>query len=80
MGWYSDLNAWAAKVSNRISKRHRRIAASVLMLCWGAGICFRWPVEPVFFFIIAFQLAFTSLFMKDQIPESTKKSRATKAR
>jgi hypothetical protein len=50
------------------------------MLCWGAATYFRWPVEPVFFFIIAFQLAFTSLFMKDKTPKSTKKSRATKAR
>lgn len=80
MGWYTYINTWAEKVSNRISKRHRRIAAGVLMLCWGAATYFRWPVEPVFFFIIAFQLAFSSLFIKDEIPKSTKKSRTVKTR
>ena len=70
MGWYADTNAWAEKVSKRISKRQRRIAAAVLMLGWGAAIYFRWPVNPVFFFIPAFQLGFSSLFMEDQAPKT----------
>lgn len=74
MSWYSSFNAWTAKVSNRISRRHRLIAAFVVMLGWGASIIFRWPVEPVFFFVIAMQLAFSSLFVKNETPQLKKKT------
>lgn len=68
MGWYADTNAWAAKISKRISKRQRRIAAAVLTLAWGAAIYFRWPVNPMFFIIPAIQLGFSSLYMEDDTP------------
>lgn len=72
MGWYANTNAWAEKVSKRISKRQRRIAVAVavLMLGWGASAYFRWPIEPVFFFIPAFQLGWSSLFMEDERKEA----------
>jgi hypothetical protein len=73
MSRYSSFNAWLAKVSNRISRRHRLIAAFVVMLGWGASIIFRWPVEPVFFFVLAMQLALSSVFVKNRTPQLKRK-------
>ncbi|MNK95860.1 hypothetical protein D3C87_1161190 [compost metagenome] len=74
MRWYTATIASAAKVS----KRQRRIAAAVLMVCWGAAPYFRWPIEPVFIFIVALQLAISSFFIKEQ-PPVTVRHKSTKA-
>lgn len=73
MSRYSDFNAWTAKVSSRISRRHRLIAAAVVMLGSVAAFILHWPVEPVFFFVLAMQLALFSFFIKDETPEQKKK-------
>jgi hypothetical protein len=77
MSRYSNFNTWTAKGSNRITRRHRLIATFVLMLCCGAAFFFRWPVEPVFFFVLAMQLALYSFFIKGATPELTKKRQDT---
>jgi hypothetical protein len=42
------------------------------MLFWVAAIYFRLPVDPVFFLNPGIQLAFTSLYLKDDLAKSIK--------
>ncbi|VVP90418.1 hypothetical protein PS918_03178 [Pseudomonas fluorescens] len=80
MGWYSATNAWAAKVSKRITNRQRRIAAAVFLVCWWASDHFQWPVAPVFFYVLASNLFIFSLFIKEDKRETGSESRVKKAR